>query len=149
MKSRRRYLTFSLRTLFVLLTALAVWLGVVVNRAHQEREAVKAIQAISGKCIYYWELEQYFDLVKKSPGGSTWLRRTIGDDFFDDVAVVYFASERDCIEGIPHLQRLRRLKFVTVYSQTPRETQNRLTAMSPGITFNATSYGGPSGFDPR
>lgn len=44
-KSRRRYLTFSLRSLFVLTTALAIWLGVVINGAREQREAVKAIEA--------------------------------------------------------------------------------------------------------
>src|SRR6185437_14530890 len=40
MKPRRHYLTFSLRTLFVLTGAIALWLGVVVNRAREQREAV-------------------------------------------------------------------------------------------------------------
>jgi hypothetical protein len=48
MKPRRRYLTFSLRTLFVLTTAFAIWLGVVVNRAREQREAIKAIEALGG-----------------------------------------------------------------------------------------------------
>jgi len=43
MRPRRRYLTFSLRTLFILTTALALWLRVVVNRAREQQEVVKAI----------------------------------------------------------------------------------------------------------
>lgn len=38
-KPSNRYLTFSLRTLFLALTALAVWLGIVVNRAREQRES--------------------------------------------------------------------------------------------------------------
>ncbi len=38
-KPRRRWFRFSLRTFFVLLTILCVWLGVVSKSAHQQREA--------------------------------------------------------------------------------------------------------------
>jgi hypothetical protein len=52
MEPRRRYLTFSLRTAFVLFTALAVWLVVVVNRARQQQEAVDAIVKAGGLVAY-------------------------------------------------------------------------------------------------
>ncbi len=46
MKPTRRYLTFSLRTFFFVLTAFAVWLGVIAERAREQREAVRAIGAL-------------------------------------------------------------------------------------------------------
>ena len=39
-KPRRRWFQYSLRTLFVLVTVLCVWLGVTVERARKQREAV-------------------------------------------------------------------------------------------------------------
>ena len=47
-KPRRRWFQYSLRTLLVLVTVLCVWLGVTVNRARKQREAVAAIQELGG-----------------------------------------------------------------------------------------------------
>ena len=52
MRLTRRWFQYSLRSFLVILTALAVWLGVVVNRARVQREAVKAIEALGG-CHFY------------------------------------------------------------------------------------------------
>lgn len=54
METQRRF-AFSLRTVFVLLTALAVWLGHAVNRAREQREAVEAIEALGGDVHYDWQ----------------------------------------------------------------------------------------------
>lgn len=43
----RRWFQFSLRFFLVALTVLAFWLGVVVTRAREQREAVKAIRSRS------------------------------------------------------------------------------------------------------
>jgi hypothetical protein len=45
MATPRRWFQYSLRSFFVLVTAFAVWPGVVVDRARERREAVKAIEA--------------------------------------------------------------------------------------------------------
>jgi len=39
-KPRRRWLSYSLRTLFVLVTLLCVWLGLYANRAERQKRAV-------------------------------------------------------------------------------------------------------------
>ena len=51
-KPRRRWFQFSLRTLFVLLTVLCVWLAVTVERVRKQREAVAAIEAVGGSVFY-------------------------------------------------------------------------------------------------
>jgi hypothetical protein len=55
--SIRRYLTFSLRTTFVFFTAFAAWLGVVVHRAREQREAVEAIKALGGVVQFDWQAD--------------------------------------------------------------------------------------------
>jgi hypothetical protein len=39
---RRRFLRFSLKMLFVLVTLLCVWLGMLTNSANRQRRAVEA-----------------------------------------------------------------------------------------------------------
>lgn len=110
--SRRRWPQFSLRTFFVLITVLAVWLGIVVNQAREQREAVKAFEALGGKVRYDW---QQNDGMATQPGGPEWLRRLIGDDYFQIAEAAYCPqSNPDIIKSIPHLQRLRGLKTIVV-----------------------------------
>ena len=130
-KSRRPYLTVSLRTLFVLTTALAVWLGVVVNRAREQREAVKAIEALGGQVLY-------------GPFAMLTLRRS-GNDYFQSVEVVNFPvgynTEPDIREIIPHLQRLRGLKTIFWGGHSER-TKDKLRKALPNCVVNECSLGG-------
>lgn len=130
-RARRRYLTFSLRTFFVLLTAFAIWLGVVVNRAREQREAVKAIEALDGITI------------PEARSGLAWLARIVGDDYFQQVRRVDFgfdpcrkAATRSSIqEAIPYLTRLRELEAVDVFVVAeypiPIEVEHELKAALP------------------
>ena len=125
----RRWFQYSLRSFLILLTALAVWLGVVVNRAREQREAVKAIEALGGHIIYDWSIVEWHDGgtytmdIARKPPAPVWLRRIIGDDFFQDAVVVHFWGEwasheefeERILDAVPHLQRLRRLKTAGVF----------------------------------
>ena len=51
---RRKWFQFSLRGLLALLTVLAIWLGVSVDAAHEQYEAVKAIETLGGRVRYGW-----------------------------------------------------------------------------------------------
>jgi hypothetical protein len=139
-KPNHRYLTFSLRTLFVVTTALAVWLGIVVNRAREQREAVKAIEAAGGSVYYNYNSEELmprwrYHVVVERPGPA-WLRRLIGDDYFQDVWQVDFGSPSglthlELSKAIPHLQRLRKLNRIRVFASTNVEYQGELKAALP------------------
>ena len=123
----RRYLTFSLRTLFVLTTALAVWLGVIVNRAHRQREAVRAIEALGGTIEY------------ERTAGPKWLRQLIGDEFLQEVWGVDWASPRmppvteaNVKSAIPQLKRLRQLDTIFVPGTISTATLEELKVALPG-----------------
>lgn len=49
---KRRFFQFGLRTLFLLTTIFAVWLGIHIHRARKQKEAVKAIRDFGG-WVYY------------------------------------------------------------------------------------------------
>lgn len=51
----RRRLQYSLRTILLVTTALAVWLGWLTYRAQVQREAVRQIEAMSGTVQYDWQ----------------------------------------------------------------------------------------------
>lgn len=103
-KPNRRWKTISLRGLLLLVVAIAVWLGWIVHKARQQRETVAALQKFGGFVHYDWEfvngpvkVPQGNLLWKptwgkftpdKKPWASIWLRRTLGDEYFQSIAHV-------------------------------------------------------------
>lgn len=128
---RRRYPTFSLRTFFVTLTACAVWLGIIVHQAREQREAVKAIETLDASVSYDWGFTD-----PRRPSGPDWLRRIVGDDYFQTATVVSIwtpepVTHSDVMRLVPHLQRLRSLRLVNILWPVREETLRELNAALP------------------
>ena len=112
------------------MTAFAVWLGVVVHRAREQREAVTAIESLGGKIEY------------DRPSGPDWLRRMIGDEYLLNVWAVDFTgwasegmppmAEANVKRAIPHLKRLRRLDAIAFLDTVSTATMKELQAILPG-----------------
>jgi hypothetical protein len=139
MTPRRRYLTFSLRTLFIVLTALAVWLGVLVNRAHRQRDAVKAIEALGGIAYYDWQVIAIQEGRTPRPPEPAWLWRLIGNDFFGEVNVVYLAANANdsqsaddkVLRSIPYLRRLPKVDSLGINDKAHPSLIYKLVAEFP------------------
>ena len=128
-RPHRRYLTFSLRTLFILLTLFAVWTATIVNRAREQREAVKAIEALGGEVLY-------------GPFAILNWQRT-GNDYFQNVEIVKCPvgpshADQDILRAIPHLKRFRRLKGV-FWGGHSDSIKNRLKEALPNCDVIAGS----------
>lgn len=101
-KPNRRWFKFSLRTLLVLMTVLCVWLGLQVNAARRQREAVTAILKAGGMITYDWQygppakptgnyLVDYGQSLNNSASPRwPWLSTVFGDDCFQSVTGVLF-----------------------------------------------------------
>ena len=146
MPTSRRWLQFSLRTFFLGLTLVAVWLGSVANHAHQQRDAVNAIEATGGGVVYQWQLRWAgkppvpgsfsVPVYTGKPNGPAWLRRIIGDDYFQDVELVVLSArpphtEAEMLKTVPRLQRLRGLKQIGFATPVSVTTLNQLKAALP------------------
>lgn len=103
----RRWFQFSLRTCLIILTLLAFWLGYVSIPAREQRAAVARINELGGSLQYDYQVGSNPDwspagwtaLAPKqiamvgsdptsSPAGWPWLRRLVGDEYFQDVVYV-------------------------------------------------------------
>lgn len=119
---RRRWFQFSLRTLFVLMTILAVWLGLVMGKARKLRRAVDAITAAGGE-VYFHHQSQ--DAEAPAPG-PPWLRRLVGDEPFIAPARVVLTGPDVTDEFIAeHLRSMSSLEDLGIVS--PNVTDAALT----------------------
>ncbi len=109
-KPKRRWFSFSLRMLIVVVTVFCVWLGFKVNTARRQRKALAAIHKAHGGVFFDYEMVEMpgepghlipastvsvmssitgktFPPVNPdpSPSGPAWLRKLLGDDYFREV----------------------------------------------------------------
>jgi len=100
-KPKRRWLQFSLRTLFVVVTVFCVWMGIIAKQARDQKQAVEMIRDMGGMVLYQYQVDQFqssrvilvtdktTDLPFPRPPGPEWLRRIVGDEYFFTVASIY------------------------------------------------------------
>jgi hypothetical protein len=92
---------------FVLLVSIGMsWLGVKMERARRQREAVKAIEKLGGSVGY--ERDGWPSLQNSA-------RRLFGDDFFSDVLVVTVCGEGFGDDEMNYLKRLTKLEMLGFY----------------------------------
>jgi hypothetical protein len=113
-KPKRRWKTISLRGLLLLVLVIALWLGWIVQKARQQREAVAALQKFGGFVHYNWEFVDGPVKVRyasqlwtptwgtRTPGrrsrAPVWLRRALGDEYFQ--SIVHVSLFTDIQNGI-------------------------------------------------
>ena len=113
-KPRRRWFQYSLRTLFVLLTVLCVWLAVTVNRARKQREAVAAIEELGGVVYYDFQVDNSRGLLRAKLPGPKWLRELVGDEYFVSVHFVDLGNTQVTDAQLEHLKGLSNLQALVL-----------------------------------
>lgn len=84
----RRRMRVSLRVMMLAILCLAVFLGWQVNKARQQREAVAAVRRHGGWVYYDFQMVDDKPVPGKQPWGPRWLRRALGDEYFQTVVSV-------------------------------------------------------------
>lgn len=115
LRYRRRF-QFSLRSFFLAVTAFAIWFGPRAENARRQRVARQALEKIGDNIIYEHQLPRRGNGAidyRAIPPGPTWLRRWLGQDFFDrivDARIDY--SSGTLGETDTALAGLRRLPYL-------------------------------------
>jgi hypothetical protein len=123
-KPRRRWrLAVTVRLLMVVVFVLSLLLGWRVNRAHTQREVVAAIRQSGGGVRYDYEFNGDEFLVDAKPWAPAWLRRLIGDEYFQEVVEAHLgglevkqAGPQARATALIALKRLDRLRRIWLYS---------------------------------
>jgi hypothetical protein len=103
LKSKRRWLQFSLRTGFIVVTVLCVALSVWVVPLERKRRAVGAIEALDGSVTYQ-------QATTNEPSPKTFLRRWLPQVYFDEIMGVYLADTQITDAELAQLQGLTSLQ---------------------------------------
>ncbi len=113
---------FSIRSLLVLTVVVAVpcsWLAVEMKKAREQMDAVEVSEGLGEFVIYDWQgvdangLPSFDD----QPPGAACLRTLLGDDFFDEVAIVYVpagAKAEATNAGLKHIESLPQIKTLSL-----------------------------------
>ncbi len=107
--SKRRWFAFRLRTLLVAVVALGVVLtplAIKMKKAREQKKAVEWVLENGGSVEYDWQTDDD----SGSPPGPKWVRRLVGDEFFQTVRMVCLiatpVSEMSPLRGLTNLREL-------------------------------------------
>lgn len=102
-----RCFQFRLRTLFLLTTAIAVWLSLEVNSARPQRIAEAMVLRLGGHVGYQHEADGY-----PEPRAPRWLRRCVGNDVFRRLIVINLQRTKVTDADLVKLKGLHDLKVL-------------------------------------
>src|SRR5687768_5828568 len=95
-RPKRRWLTFSLRGAFLILSILCICLAILsvcAQRARNQKQAVSHVLAHGGHLRFDYEVDPTgHSNDKTQPQAPQWLRRTLGEEYFRKVVTVGLAT---------------------------------------------------------
>ncbi len=130
---------FSLRSLFIFVTLLAILLGLIVAPAERQRRAVRAIEKVGGYVEY--EADGQRKALIHAP---EWLQTIVGQDYFKAIIGVRLRNTKIGDAGLEHLKGLTSLKLLylhgTKVSDTGLEHLKGLTSLED-LELSGTEIG--------
>ena len=125
-KRKRRWLSFSLKTLLIAMTVIGVWLGMRGSEVYKQRRAREALaKVVEGVCFdHEWEADASLPAggrwnYQAAPRAPAWLIDLVGEDFFSRVTCVYLrhpqeatdgakisAADLTCLKDLPYLEEI-------------------------------------------
>ena len=136
---KRRWLSFSIRTLLLVVLVSCVacgWFAMLLQKARIQRESVEAIEQLGGEVLYDFQEDR---LAK--PRGPIWLRRLLGGHFFDRVVRVDFTNRgipNDRVTDISFLSGMDKLRILYLDGTAVRDIS--LLADTKVLSFLSLNY---------
>ncbi len=130
---RRWRFRITLRALMVVVLVVGGLLAWKANRARSQRRAVAAIKAAKGMVLYDFQYDLLNQVPKtkpnKEPSGPKWLRKLLGDEYFQEVTMVQL-PEPVTTDLMSDLATLDRAVFLVInISKFNKKSFDQLTSM--------------------
>lgn len=94
-RAGRRRFQFSLRTMLIVMTLVAVWTGWTVSKAQRRQRAIAAIERLGGFIDYKHKWKDGEFRPNAEPPGPTWMRKILGERFAaEPLEIQLFADGR-------------------------------------------------------
>jgi Leucine-rich repeat (LRR) protein len=108
----RKWFVLSLRGAMLLVLLSGLWMGWKVNRANDQRRTVAAILRARGSISYDYQfsVSKGYRRPNARPSAPAWLRKWLGDEFFQEVTSVQFINRPLTDLDLAPLARLDRLE---------------------------------------
>lgn len=113
----RPRIRFSLATLFIVVTAICVWLGTIADQKIKQRRGVERVEKLGGAVFFDFQRrakkDEGFDHTAPPPG-SEWARKWLGEDYFQTPVCVQLWDTRltdDDLRAIAGMRDLEQLQF--------------------------------------
>jgi hypothetical protein len=138
---KRRFYQFGLATFFGVVAIVACWLGYVVNRACNQQVAVDLVHKLGGRVYYDYQtkpgLAKYIyrnpdtqsvtvlggSIVSdETPPGATWLRKWIGEHYFQNLVYIYAPGARITDSDLAQLCRVSTIQSLDLNRSSVSDT---------------------------
>ena len=105
----------SLRSFLILVTLASLWTAHMLRQSRQQQEAVAKVRELHGSIYLHWSRDYQVDAAGNIVGspvapGHPWLRRMLGDEYFDRVAWVDLSNRTVTDADLAELPKLRDLE---------------------------------------
>jgi hypothetical protein len=136
---KRRWFRYSLRSFFLVVTLIGIFLGWKINVARKQRDAVRAFQSYGATVRYDYEFDIEGPKIsdRKSPNPH-WLVKYLGVDFFHDVVIVENRSgppASDFRTILPHLAAFPRLRAITILAHPLKDDDLQFLASCKELSY--------------
>ena len=115
-KTVRRWHQYSMRTLMIVVTILALpcsWFAVKMRQAERQRHVATTIKKLGGAVYYDFQYDcSSMRVKKKTSAVPAWLRNCLGVDFFSDIVCV--SAKNLTYDDLLQLQSLPYLKVLSI-----------------------------------
>ena len=130
----------SLRVMLLLVLAFGLGLGWLVNRARNQRLAVAQVSTYNGYVLYDFEQRRGKQFPDSQPWGPAWLRRRLGNEYFQEVTVVRYVDQPPSdatlapLESLSNIEELAFLNRI-FHGRAPVEPPPDLARLTePGLS---------------
>lgn len=115
-KPPQRWFKFRISTMLLLTGILGIWLGVVANRAKDERQGTAAIRDAGGSVKFDYQYADDGEFIRNAkPPAPEVIRKAIGEEYFTNVVEAEANTQQFTNQDLSQLKGLKELRSLRIF----------------------------------